>query len=399
MKVFVHSDEADGTGLAQQMALEGHQVMLYIKGPQFRPVFEGIVWKTDDWESAAHEADFTVFDANGDGDRADKLRKAGCKVWGGGKLADRLESDRMFGMDVMKRGGLRIPETFDFKTPDEAKKIAADLGEKCVIKLNSSQAGKDSSYVADDVESMVSRIESWQEKEPKYFSEGGILQRFIPGIEISVEGWFNGETFLYPYNITMEDKKLLNDDRGPNTGCSQNLVKQLRAEHPKIARELLEPLVPVLKRGGFVGQIDVNCIVSDEDGEAYALEFTPRPGYDATNTLVVGLPGYGESVARALGLKTCEGSKGCKCKQPCYCLQCGSERPPFWFLGAVRVYIPPYPFWCSNDAFCADLYKHLHGMEIRGFLDGDEKTQSRIVLADACIEDGKLVVAGVSGMP
>ena len=66
---------------------------------------------------------------------------------------------------------------------------------------------------------------------------------------------------------------------------------------------MLEPLVPFLKKGGFIGQIDVNTIVSEEDGSPYALEFTPRPGYDATPTLTLGLPGYGEAVARALKLQ------------------------------------------------------------------------------------------------
>lgn len=398
MKIFVHSHSGDGVGLAQQMAQEGHEVLLYLKEPNLAPVFEGILWKTDDWETAAQEADITFFDVNGDGARAESLRAKGLKVWGGGRLADRLENDRMFGMEVMKRGGLRIPETFDFKTPEEAKRIAQEIGEKAVIKLNAPDVGKDTSFVADDAEQLVERIDEWEKRDKAYFKDGGIVQRFIEGTEISVEGWFNGDRFLYPFNVTMEDKKLLNDDKGPNTGCAQNVVKQLRAEHPRIARELLEPLVPVLQRGKFCGQIDVNCIVSDEDRECYALEFTPRAGYDATSTLVVGLPGYGEAMARALGLRTCNESEGCQCPPHCSCLQCGSERPPFWYLGAVRVYLPPYPFECSDEKLCTDAYSTLRGTEIAGWLDGDQKTKDRVVLFDAMMEDGKVVVAGTSGI-
>lgn len=378
-------------------------VTVYVCNPDDRECYEGLVHKTKDWEAEARRSDFTIFDSNEHGDKADYLRSKGFKVWGGGRLADKLENDRAFGMQILSRVGIPIPIAHQFKTGEEAKSIVQSKfedGERMVIKLDDPLASKATSYVAKDKADMLTRIENWMttEKDQANLDGGGIVQEFIKGIEISVEGWFDGKEFLYPYNITMEDKKLLDGDVGPNTGCSQNLVKQLRPKHPKLARLLLEPLVPALKAGGYCGQIDVNCIV-DSEGKVYALEFTPRAGYDATPTLVVGLPGYGEAVARALGLKDCTDSEGCECPPGCRCLCCGSQRPAFWFLGAVRAWLPPYPYESTDHPFNRELYRATAGTEIKGWIDGSEKTKERVILYDAKLENGKLLTSGTCAIP
>lgn len=389
--------------LAQQLALEGHQLKVYLADKDVSRCYDGLVWKSDNWERDAKDADFTIFDATEHGEKAEYLRSKGVKVWGASVLADRLESDRAFGMDVLTRAGIPVPETKHFSNAAEAKKLveAYKDGDRMVIKLDDPKASKSSSYVAKDKADMLSRIEGWTttEDEQANLGKGGIVQEFIKGVEISIEGWFDGEAFLYPYNITMEDKHLLNDDLGPNTGCAQNLVKQLRPAHPKLARLLLEPLVPVLARGKFIGQIDVNAIVNSE-GKPFALEFTPRCGYDATPTLVMGLPGYGEAVARALHLKTCQqGECECPLDGDCHCLTCGAERPPFWFLGAVRTYLPPYPFECADHGVTGAAYDASRGTEIKGWLEGSDSVKARTILYDACMEDGKLLTAGTCGIP
>jgi phosphoribosylamine-glycine ligase len=50
-----------------------------------------------------------------------------------------------------------------------------------------------------------------------------ILQEVVNGTEVSVEGWFNGEDFYF-INGTLEEKKFMEGNKGPNTGCAGNLV-------------------------------------------------------------------------------------------------------------------------------------------------------------------------------
>jgi phosphoribosylamine-glycine ligase len=379
VKLLIHSIAGDGVVLAQQCAQEGHEVMLYLAGKKSK-LYDGLLYKTDDWETMATQSDVVIFDANGMGGRAEGLRERGIKVWNGGKLADALEKDRGFGMKAFEKCGIPIPETFWFKTGKEATEIvnaSFSDADRMVIKLDDFGACA-TSYVAKDKLDMLAQLGAWQaDPHLANLEKGGIIQRFVEGTEISIEGWFNGERFMYPFNVTMEDKCLLNDNLGPNTGCSQNIVWQLRSEHPRLAR-MIEPLAPLLKKGKFIGQIDVNTIVADDGSGAYALEFTPRAGYDATPTLTLGLAGYGDAVAAALNGED----------------RLPLDKRPWDFLAAVRCWIPPYPFESTSPKFNGELYDQIRGVPIEGW----DISNRNVVLYDAMQVNGNLQVAGTSGV-
>lgn len=358
MKFFIVSPQGDGVGLALQLQAEGHAVVMHFYDPNDAKQGQGMIWTSNDFNADAHAADVVLFDNNGKGPAADHLRSQGLKVWNGGVIADRLESDRPFGMAVMRKAGIPIPETWDFHNYKEAVEIVNGnfkAADRPVVKLNNG-AAPSTSYVGRDKADLLSELESWEENGQADLSQGGIIQRFVEGIEFSVEGWFDGEKFRYPYNWTMEEKRLLNDNLGPNVGCSWNATANIKARHPKIARRLLEPLVPLLRKSGYTGQIDANSIVSEEDGEPYCLEWTPRPGYDATSTIVQTYPGYGEAIARCLGLS--EGET----------LTEGAASP--WDMAvATRLWIPPYPFEAPNKPMGRDVYACIEGVPINGHLD------------------------------
>src|SRR5437899_9738083 len=76
----------------------------------------------------------------------------------------------------------------------------------------------------------------------------------------------------------------MNDNKGPNTGYSGNLVWIYdQVNKPFIFREGLEKLKDFLKEYNYKGMIDLNTIVTDS--KVYGLEWTPRFGYDASATL------------------------------------------------------------------------------------------------------------------
>jgi phosphoribosylamine--glycine ligase len=112
-----------------------------------------------------------------------------------------------------------------------------------------------------------------------------IVQRIVDGVEVSTEGWFNGRDFLRPFNHTFEEKRFMEGNLGPNTGCMGNVV--LARESNKLTRATVERLKPFLSKVGYRGPVDVNCIVNETG--AYALEATARFGYDAIEALVEGL--------------------------------------------------------------------------------------------------------------
>ena len=65
--------------------------------------------KSKDWEKDVEWADIVIFDDTlGQGEKANVLRKQGKKVIGGTPYSDRLEDDRSFGQEELKKAGVNI---------------------------------------------------------------------------------------------------------------------------------------------------------------------------------------------------------------------------------------------------------------------------------------------------
>jgi phosphoribosylamine-glycine ligase len=128
-----------------------------------------------------------------------------------------------------------------------------------------------------------------------------LLQRKIDGAAISTAAWWNGRTFIGPFEGTIEHKKFLNDELGPSTGCSFNAAWFYDDDVPKIAEELgWENLGPIFREHEAPpGLYDINAVVNE--GKAYFLEWTPRLGCDSETTshrLINPDVGLGETLIR-----------------------------------------------------------------------------------------------------
>ena len=116
-----------------------------------------------------------------------------------------------------------------------------------------------------------------------------VLQKVVEGVEISTEGWFDGERFVH-FNHTIEDKRLMNSNLGPAIGSQSNTVWIKQDPHGLLVSELGR-LVPLLKKAAYIGPIDANCVISETDRRPYFLEWTCRQGYDALYSLLSLLSG------------------------------------------------------------------------------------------------------------
>ena len=140
------------------------------------------------------------------------------------------------------------------------------------------------------------------------------------------------------FNHTIERKQFLNEDLGPSGGCTGNLVWGC-GEDP-IVRKLLTPLGDFLRLHRYTGAIDVNAVINEED--AYALEFTPRFGYDAFPTLLISLCNFDFGVfldAMARGYDV-------------------SGSLTEGFGAGVRLSLPPWP----SEKFPADAHVPIQGL-------------------------------------
>lgn len=280
MRVLIISKEGDGLGIGQRLALEGHSVDCWISDSRFARAGKGIVNRISEWRPALPRADLIIADCVGLGKLEDTIAATGRPTLGFSAALDAIELDRRKGMELFKRAGISTPETFYFNTPAEAERIPAKEGwqDGWVVKANGNISTAKTAVVKDETQ--------WPAAVRQLPPESsGIVQRVVSGVEVSTEGWFNGRSFIRPFNHTFEDKRFLAGGLGQNTGCMGNIV--IRAEDNRLTAATIERVEPFLRVLGYRGPFDINCIVN-ADG-AFALEVTARMGYDAVEALAEGL--------------------------------------------------------------------------------------------------------------
>ena len=275
--LFVSLESLSGD-LAWTVKKEGHEVKIYIKDKRDADVYNGFVEKVEKWEDWVDWADVIIFDDVEFGEVAERLRKKGKLVIGGSVYTDKLEIDREFGQSELKRHGVNILPSWNFSNYDEAIAFIKSNPDRYVFKPsgNTPSGGKGLLFIGqeEDGKDLIEILEQnknvWLKKAPVF-----ILQKCVNGVEVGVGAYFNGKDFIYPININFEHKRVFPGDIGPFAGEMGTL--DFWSEPNNIFRATLGKMLPSLQSSGYVGYIDINCIVNGRG--IYPLEFTSRFGY------------------------------------------------------------------------------------------------------------------------
>ncbi len=311
--------------LAYAVKNEGNQVKYYIGSRTDKDISDGFVDKTDDWESLKDWADVIVFDDIGFGAVVERLRRSGKAVVGGTVASDRLELDRDFGQEQLKKTGLLTVPSWEFTTFDDAIKFVKENQGRYVVKPSGkAQEEKVLSFVGQeedglDIVAILERYKKTWSAKMKSFQ----LQRFVSGVEVAIGAFFNGQDFILPACINFEHKRMFNEEIGPSTGEMGTLM--FWSERNRLYDETLVKFRPLLEEMGFIGYFDINCIVNARG--IYPLEFTPRFGYPTINIQMEGVQTRWGDFLYALANK----------QQSALSTQRGFQ------IGVV-VAVPPYPF-------------------------------------------------------
>jgi phosphoribosylamine--glycine ligase len=361
VRVLFISKEGDGLGVAQRLVLEGHNVDVYVADDRFKNAGRGIVGRVGDWRLAIRRADLVIADCVGLGKYEDIVRQTNRPSIGFSRALDTIELDRRKGMELFERAGIKTPETLYFDKPADALKLTAQhgWGDGWVVKANGNISTAKTAVVKDEL--------LWPRAVRQLPPEcSGIIQRIVSGVEVSTEGWFNGSSFVKPFNHTFEDKRFLAGDLGQNTGCMGNVV--LRADSNRLTRDTIERTEPFLRMLGYRGPFDINTIVN-ADG-AWALEVTSRMGYDAVEALFEGLD---EPAGDFL-----------------FDIAMGTKRDMALTADtmiAVRLSIPPWPMRRPD--------RDSGGEPVLGI---DDDTLLHLFLTDLAKDSGEFVTAGGDGV-
>lgn len=264
--------------IAWQVHRAGNEVKYYIRSETERDIGDGFVPKVDDWESHVDWADVIVFDdVMGQGTHAAALRKAGKHVVGGTPYTDMLEDDRSFGQTELRKHGVSIIPFTEYTDFDSAiEHVRANPSAYVIKPSGEAQNIKRLLFVGqeDDGKDVIHVLESYKAvyaDTVKVFQ----LQRRMRGVEVAVGAFFNGSDFMLPININFEHKLLFPGNIGPSTGEMGTCM--FWSQPNKLFAATLGKLRERLADEGYVGYIDVNCIVNGHG--IYPLEFTARFGY------------------------------------------------------------------------------------------------------------------------
>jgi phosphoribosylamine--glycine ligase len=225
---------------------------------------------------------------------ADELVAAGVLTFGPSKSAARLEGSKAF----MKEHCLRheLP-TAKFAVVRDAAALGAALREfphAPVVKADGLCAGK-GVVVADTHEE--ARAAALDMLSGEAFGDAGrtvVLEERIAGAELSIHAISDGERFvLLP--AVQDHKRLLDGDRGPNTGgmgtyAPAELATPALVE--RVRREIFAPAISGMAADGmpFRGTLFAGLMVTPK-GDPVLLEFNVRFGDPETQVLMLGVRG------------------------------------------------------------------------------------------------------------
>jgi len=312
--------------IAWQVSKEGHEVRYFIKQESERDIADGFVAKSDNLEKDIEWADIVIFDDTlGQGEKAQQARAMGKKVVGGTAYSDRLEDDRSFGQEELKKAGVNIIPYKEFDSFDDAVEHVVQNPGRYVIKPSGeAQNVKRRLFVGEeeDGQDVIRMLEAYKKAfsdEIKIFQ----LQRRVTGVEVAVGAFFNGKQFVHPINVNFEHKKLFPGNLGPPTG--EMGTSMFWSMPNQLFNQTLQKMETKLAEEGYVGYIDVNCIVNGNG--IYPLEFTSRFGYPTISIQQAGM-------ITPIGQFFWELSSG---HDPKLRVKSG-------FQIGVRIVVPPFPF-------------------------------------------------------
>ena len=357
--------------IAWQIRKEGHEVRYYIDAEKERDIADGFVPKVRDWKKHVDWADVIVFDDTlGQGKIAQDLRTQGKLVVGGTEYTDRLEDDRSFGQEELKKAGVNIIPYRDFDDWDNAIEYVKENPSRYVIKPSGeAQNVKRRLFVGeeDDGGDVMRVMESYKRAladEIKVFQ----LQKRVTGVEVAVGAFFNGNEFAVPININFEHKKLFPGNLGPSTG--EMGTSMFWSEPNRLFNQTLKKMEPVLAAEKYVGYVDLNCIVNANG--IYPLEFTSRFGYPTIFIQQEGMTTPIGEVFHGLAAGTL-----------------GRFKTRSGFQVGVRIIVPPYPF---DDE---QTFKEMSKNAVIYFKKG---APEEVHIEDAKLVNGQWLGAGTAGV-
>ena len=210
----------------------------------------------------------------------DEFEKRGLRIFGPNKEAAQLEGSKAFAKRFMEKYHIPTARYQTFTEFEKAKEYVQKVGAPIVVKADGLAAGK-GAVVCESVEKAIETLDRFMNK--RIFgkaSEKVVIEEFLEGEEASYIVLINGDKYV-PLPTSQDHKRLLDGDKGPNTGgmgaYSPTPVITPEIEE-RIKKEIIERVIKGLKSEGifFRGFLYAGLMITKEGPKV--LEFNVRLG-------------------------------------------------------------------------------------------------------------------------
>ena len=222
----------------------------------------------------------------------DVFRARGLRVFGPTRAAAQLESSKDFAKAFMQRHGIQTAEHRTFVDAAEARTYVRSRGAPIVVKADGLAAGK-GVVVAGSIAEAEAAVESMLVGNALGASGARVvIEDFLPGEEASFIVMSDGRHAL-ALATSQDHKRLLDGDRGPNTGgmgAYSPAPIVTPTIHARVMREIILPTLHGMAAEGipYTGFLYAGLMI-DSAGHARTLEFNCRMGDPETQPIMARL--------------------------------------------------------------------------------------------------------------
>jgi phosphoribosylamine---glycine ligase len=220
----------------------------------------------------------------------DVFRAAGLRIFGPTKAAAQLESSKDFAKAFMQRHGIPTAQYRTFTDAAAARAYVTERGAPIVIKADGLAAGK-GVVVAQAVDEALAAIDMML-LDNRLGASGArvVVEDFLEGEEASFIVMSDGRNAL-ALATSQDHKRLLDGDRGPNTGgmgAYSPAPVVTPTLHAKVMREIILPTINGMAADGiqYTGFLYAGLMIGP-DGDAKTLEFNCRMGDPETQPIMM----------------------------------------------------------------------------------------------------------------
>ena len=211
----------------------------------------------------------------------DAFRAAGLRIFGPTRAAAQLESSKDFAKAFMQRHDIPTAQYRTFTDAAAARDYVRERGAPIVVKADGLAAGK-GVVVAQTIDEASAAIDSML-VDNRLGDSGArvVVEDFLDGEEASFIVMSDGRNAL-ALATSQDHKRLLDNDRGPNTGgmgAYSPAPVVTPTLHAKVMREIIVPTVHGMAADGvpYTGFLYAGLMIG-ADGEPRTLEFNCRLG-------------------------------------------------------------------------------------------------------------------------